>query len=241
MKRFAVVLLFCFMIVSCTEKKAKSSAPESIGTLEKKDTLQVDSTIVNAVNAAETKKTAISNAPSIALQEFATDIENMNWVSDTLRLSTVEIYSALNRESVTYFNNLPFYQIAFEDSALYLLYTNNDMRNRYLDSANFEIFKASKSIWAYFYREKETTAMISDGVIEQWEFETESNAETALKEIMKSGSIIYFNTSPYFCRIKNTLLIFQTRAMAFSYDQKPLFKKFVKEKFASTLYEHKNF
>mgnify|MGYP000218156427 CR=1 FL=1 len=55
------------------------------------------------------------------------------------------------------------------------------------------------------------------------------NAKKALRQIKKVGFIVYFNTNPYFCRIRNNLIIFQSRAMGFSHDQKPIFESFIKE------------
>jgi len=82
--------------------------------------------------------------------------------------------------------------------------------------------------------------VISDGVIEQWKFESEEQeeqADKAIRQILKPGFTVYFNTNPYFYRIRNKLIIFQSRAMAFRYDQKPVFEKFVKEKVPNTVYK----
>ena len=146
------------------------------------------------------------------------------------------IYGELNRQKIEYFNDRPFYSISFENSRLNKAY-NAEIYKRHFDSLDFELFKGVKNIWGYFYRDKEATDWISDGVIEQWEFESEEQADKALREILQPGFIVYFNTNPYFCRIRNKLIIFQSRSMAFSYDQKPVFEKFVKEKAPNTVYK----
>ena len=71
---------------------------------------------------------------------------------------------------------------------------------------------------------------MSDGVIEQWEFSTEKEATEALKQLRESAFDVYFNTNPYFCCIENKLIVFHTRAMRFSYDQKAIFDRFLAEK-----------
>lgn len=171
----------------------------------------------------------ITNTPCIELQEFAVEIEHLRWIPDPNRLDKVGIYQELIRADLKYFNSSPFYPINFENSQLNKAYSPG-VHESLFDSLDFELFKEVNNIWGYFYRDQEASDWISDGVIEQWEFDTEQKALKALNAIRNPGFIIYFNTNPYFCRIRNKLIIFQTRAMAFSYDQKPLFEKFVKEK-----------
>tara|TARA_B110000211_G_C14018129_1_gene526313 strand:+ start:223 stop:834 length:612 start_codon:yes stop_codon:yes gene_type:complete len=171
----------------------------------------------------------ISHGPCIQIQEFVVDIEKLKWAADTQRLKKVGIYTELDREHVEYFNDRPFYPIPFEKSRLFRACNSNKYEG-YLDSLDINLFKDAKSIWGYFYKDKDATDWVSDGVIEQWEFENPTLAVKAMKQISRPRMPIYFNTHPYYCTIGNKLIIFQTRASAFSYDQKPVFKKFVEEK-----------
>jgi hypothetical protein len=134
----------------------------------------------------------------------------------------------LDRTGIKYFNDRPFYPIDFKNSRLKLAF-GTKLSGCYLNSIDLALFENVKDIWGYFYREKDATNVISDGVIEQWEFENEDQAEKALVQINQVGHAVYFNINPLFCRIKNKLIVFQTRAMAFSYDQKPVFKKFIQK------------
>lgn len=114
---------------------------------------------------------------------------------------------------------------------------SQSFKNEAFSKLNFNNFRKVKNIWGYFYRNKFKTNLISDGVIEQWEFGNAEDAEEVLQEISTSrGDIIYFNTMPFFCRIDNKLIIFQTRAMAFSYDQKAVFQKFI-EKYQPNIWD----
>ena len=186
---------------------------------------------------------SISNQPCIEIQSFVVDMEKMNWVSDTNRLLKTSLYKMLDRNQVHYFNERPFYKITFQDSQLgdffrirgrkpkleldSIAFEHSDFA---VDSVDFELFKKTKTIWGYFYKNRNATDLISDGVIEQWEFSTGKEAAEALKKIRKASFDIYFNTNPYFCVIENKLIVFHTRAMRFSYDQKPVFEKFLEEK-----------
>ncbi|GGB73798.1 hypothetical protein GCM10007424_12100 [Flavobacterium suaedae] len=163
----------------------------------------------------------ISNAPIKQIQEFTAIIEKNGWVSDEERINKKQIYREFNRESKKLFAGKPFYTITYE----------NTMLNRFSDnlpSEGISIFKEVKSIWGYFYKDKNARDWITDGVIEQWEFSNEKDAQNAMEYMHKHGDRIYFNTSPYFCRINNHVIVFQSRAMAFSYKQKPVYDLFIK-------------
>lgn len=239
MRRLGIIIIL-ILLWSCSENKSKNKT----GVTQKADqsTVQIETDTTQLEDKKNTEKKdsidqqIIENVPCLELQEFVIEIESLNWVSDPTRLNKIGIYGELNRQKVKKFKNKPFYQIDFENSRLNKAY-NWEIYNRHFDSLDFELFKGVKNIWGYFYRDKEATDWISDGVIEQWEFESEKQADKALRQILKSGFIVYFNTNPYFCRIRNKLIIFQSRAMAFSYDQKPIFEKFVKEKAPNTMYK----
>lgn len=233
MKQFNIILSITLLIWSCSENKPNGESIDTQNLEEnivkiKNDTIELTKEI-KSEKVDLVSKQVITNAPCIELQEFIIDIEKLKWVSDIDRLNKVGIYGELDRQKIKYFNDRPFYSINFENSRFNKAY-NKGMNKRHFDSLDFELFKGVNNIWGYFYRDKEATDWISDGVIEQWEFETINQASKALKQILRPGFIVYFNTNPYFCRIRNKLIIFQTRAMAFSYDQKPIFKKFAIEK-----------
>jgi len=236
--------LIVLLIWSCSNKNDKNK-------LEQTDSKEIiiDSAKANNSNfdIKELEQSTISGQPCIEIQEFVEEIESLGWIPDTSRLNKIRIYSELNRKQIKYFNNRPFYKIDFENSDLFTSYnyehikivsdsteTENDSANNYyrspieitFDSVDIELFRNAKSIWAYYYRKKDAVEWISDGIIKQWEFDNSINAELAMNQIQKAGSIMYFNTMPFYYRIDNKVIIFYTRAMAFSYDQRKLFEKF---------------
>ena len=239
MKRLSLVISISIFLWCCSENKTKDK-PISTQKAEQ-NVIEVNSDSTELVNNVESEKKDsvneefITNAPCVELQDFVVDIESLKWVPDTVRLDKVGIYGELNRQKIEYYNDRPFYSISFKNSRLNKAY-NAGINKSHFDSLDFELFKSVKNIWGYFYRNEEAKELISDGVIEQWEFKSEEQADKALRQILQPGLIVYFNTNPYFCRVRNKLIIFQSRAMAFSFDQKLIFEKFVKEKTPNTMY-----
>ena len=223
MKKITTILILT-LLLSCNQmdhsKKAEAAPIEN-------DTSEI-------VRAKKTESLD-TNAPCIELQTFVADIEKLNWVADTNRIKK-GLYRELKQQKMHYFNERPFYPISFDDSEVNSGYSEGMVIGE-AESFDLELFKGVKNIWGYFYRDKTATDWIADGVIEQWEFATEAQATKALNQIQPIGSLIFFNTNPYFCTISNKLIIFHTRAMAFSYAQKPIFEKFVQESAALTANE----
>jgi hypothetical protein len=240
MKRLSFIISISIFLWSCSENKIKN---KTLSTQKAEQIVsEINSDSTDLVNELESDKKdsvikkLITNAPCVELQDFVKDIESSKWISDTARLNKVGIYGELNRQNIKYFNHRPFYSISFENSRLNKAY-NTQFNKQHFDSLDFELFKDVKNIWGYFYRDKDATDWISDGVIEQWEFDSEEQADKALRQIPQLGLIAYFNTNPYFCRIRNKLIIFQSRASAFSLDQKTVFERFVKEKAPNAVYK----
>lgn len=154
------------------------------------------------------------------------EIEPMNWIWDTARLTEVKIYSEIERSSVQFFNGMAFYPISFEKTTVAHTYKMQMQDDGSYNPEDFSVLESVNMIWGYFYQKKDAEAMKSDGLIEEWNFENEETAKRALAIMEERGDFIFFNTQPYFSTVENRLYIFHTRAMAFSYDQKEVFDKF---------------
>ncbi len=164
---------------------------------------------------------AQNSSPIKEIKDFAIVLDKKGWISDENRINKTRIYPELDRKRKTFFNDKTFYPIPYESTML------NKFSDR-LPSEGISLFKDAKSIWGYFYRDKSAKEWITDGVIEQWEFTNEKDAQVSMEYVHRHGHSIYFNTSPYVCRIRNYVIVFQSRAMAFSYEQKPVYDLFVK-------------
>jgi hypothetical protein len=220
MKKSAIILLSVILVVSCSEPKLEEQPPMNQNTLIKPDTAIV-------VNSITESNFIEINTPCPEVQNFVLSLDNSKWIADTNRLNKKSIYPELDRENIKYFSNKPFYPIDFEDSRLNISYKRG-MFNSTFNTSDFDNFKSVKNIWGYFYRDKNADGLITDGVIEQWEFDSDEKAKKAFNKFRTIGDLVYFNTMPYFYQIDNKLIVFQTRAMKFSFKQKELFDQFKK-------------
>lgn len=211
------LLLFFFLIiiVSCN-KQAKN-------TIIKNPKVKKEVKTIDSIKVFEKRN---SNQPIKEFQQFVENLEKDNWFSDTLRLKKVDIYSSLKNENVSLFNKRPFYKIDFKNTEVKHMFDARIYDGKYADSLNIKVVEKVKTIWGYFYRGKKIENTIEDGVIEQWEYESNELAEKAFIEMDDFSYIAYFNTSPYMYRLDNCIFIFHTRSMGFSYGQKKIFKKF---------------
>ena len=163
------------------------------------------------------------DTPTEPFRILTDTMEYMGWIADTNRLKKVDIYNNLKNSKTQKFNNKIFYKI---DLAEHLIFTWENSGNHTADSLNYRLFEKAKSIWAYFYRNKSDKITIRDGVIEQWEFDNENTAKSALQNLKQVYPLPYFNTQPYYLQVENYLFIFNTRASAFSYSQEEIYEIF---------------
>lgn len=163
-----------------------------------------------------------SNPPSKEFTRFCSEVISKEWRTDTSRLMSKNLYGELRNKSMHRINGQPFYAISLEGTRVKHYFTSRGQTEGY------EAFEEVKSIWGYFYYKQSSDGMFPDGVIEEWHFGTNEEADKVLEQLHEIGTEVFFNTQPYFCVVKNKLYVFHTRAMAFSYDQKPIFEEFVK-------------
>ena len=155
--------------------------------------------------------------PSLAFRKFVQEIEKDGWGSDTARVKQLNMYN-LNNAELRMQKNLPFYALSYEETGV----------EQIIDGNESEALSKVQQIWAYYYRDKTHQYIISDGVIEEWQFEDASSAEAAFNAFNREKTNLYFNTEPYFYQIKSSASVFHTHAMAFCADQKRVFENFVK-------------
>jgi len=215
MKRVLLSLIILSFFVSC---KKSEQMPTFIAVPE-----SVTDSLPNVVQDNQ-KDTLVNQKHSgvLVLNEVATFVgkmEQQGWVSDDKRLQKIQLYKQLLGDSVVSVANKNFYKIDYK----------NTWQKRGLGHVNCEAFQKAKSIIGYFYYNKNEQKLITDGIIEQWEFQTEEQAKEAVAVVETYGDRIYFNTFPYACYINNYVIIFQTRAMAFSHNQKEVFETFLKD------------
>lgn len=211
--RLLYFILILSFAISCKQKQ------ENINKVNKSsDSLKQETSI---------KKVIKTNQPQQKLISFCKKLKEIGFRADTTRAKKITSYKSLRKSKTYTFQNFPFYKLSYDDTEISLL---ND--STYIEvfnvKVNSTIFKKQKSIWAYFYRGQKEANSIPDGVIEQWEFEDEIHAKKATLILDKVDPLPFFNTNPYYKQEKNYLIIFHTRAMAYSYMQKELFNMYNK-------------
>lgn len=156
--------------------------------------------------------------PSMAFRNFVQEIEKDGWGSDTARVKQLNMYN-LNNAELRMQKKLPFYALSYEETGV----------EQIIDGNEAEALSMVQQIWAYYYRDKTHQYIISDGVIEEWQFEDATSAKEAFNAFQLQKTNLYFNTEPYFYQIKTSVYVFHTRAMAFSVDQNGVYENFVKQ------------
>ncbi len=210
------MIVLVFLSCSTNNEQKENNVEENLDTIR----IQDDSTSSKEVLV----ESNINNKGPIKYFIDLTDtLDELGWSSDTARLNNVPIYSMLEYENLKLFNNRPFYKIDITNCEIFRYEKHNNYRVNLID---FELFRKAKDIWGYFYRIDNEDNYITDGVIEQWEFEDETMVKSAIGNLKLVYPLPYFNTSPYYHQVDNYLFIFHTRASNFSYNQKDIYEKF---------------
>lgn len=162
-----------------------------------------------------------SKPPSPVLVKFCSEIISGNWKTDTSRLVDKQLYNELIYASIQRIDKQPFYPVSLENSQIIRFLKDEP------EAEKLALFEKTTGVWGFFYF-RQDGELFPDGVIEEWTFHSKEEAKEAMNAVNRSGDLIFFNTQPYFCVVKNRLYVFHTRTMAFSLEQEPLFRKFVK-------------
>lgn len=72
-----------------------------------------------------------------------------------------------------------------------------------------------KNAWAYFVKEENDGAMISDAIIEEWQYETQKEAFDAFKEMGNVTNSRYIKEPSYTLQHEKSVYLLYTRAHAF--------------------------
>jgi hypothetical protein len=161
--------------------------------------------------------------PIKAFSTFVSVLDFLGYSGDTARVNRLKNYSEFLGTEIVFFRRYPFYKMPREKSKI--LSWNNFARESQ-DSINTRIFDEAEDVWAYFYREREKSNLVVDGVIEQWRFADERAAKEAINALKSFYPLPFFNTEPYYATKGRFLFVFHTRASAFSYRQKEFFARF---------------
>lgn len=163
-------------------------------------------------------------------QEFIRLVEKMDSLgfrSDTSRVKKLVYGSYLSPKNDSIVEGNVYYHI--NDPASTFLFRWDDGVQHPSDSLAIEWLSNATAIWAYFYCQEQHSALIEDGVIEQWEFPDEKTPQQIFDRLISFYPLPYFNTSPFYLISGKHLYVFHTRASAFSFRQQEFFRIFKKD------------
>jgi hypothetical protein len=205
-----VTILFAACRISDPHSEQSEQVDTSLGSTDPpQDTVQRTSA-----------ESASSELPSNALiVQIAHVVDSLGWTSDTARLKKVFGYGQFKDAVTVWGEGRPFYRLAapYEHAQSWNTLT-------LAETVDPAALSPVEGVWAYFYRHASGTKNIPDGVIEVWEFPTDSTALNALQAFVTAYPFPYMNTMPQYFSSGNFLVIGNTRASNDSYNQRDVFK-----------------
>ncbi|MBU3660173.1 MAG: hypothetical protein FGM14_09900 [Flavobacteriales bacterium] len=156
----------------------------------------------------------ISNQPTDLFLNFTFYLDSVGFICDVARAQSIE--SDLNHSKIIHLNNKPFFVLIPKKHEIQR--TKQFLKIlKVVDTlvVDFKIFLKPIFIFAYYYRQKKESNFIEDGIIEEWHFNSKSDALKAFTEINKIKEFVYVNTYSFILIDENKLYIFHTRASAF--------------------------
>lgn len=180
---------------------------------------------IAAVDSSSISKKA--DGPSSLFFEMTNYLDSLGFSYDTVRIKKAGYFSNKN---VFVYNDKCFYNIKLPNhQAFHLVGFTNNYDGIDTSKIKKELFYKAKHIYGYFYCEKiKKDETIRDGVVEEWQFENESDAENAGLELNRIKNVAFFYTASFVTRTKNNIYIFHNRG-AFDLWHKKTIKRFDKQ------------
>lgn len=155
-------------------------------------------------------------------------IDSSGYVFDTIRrkpdmMVRAEgyIFSGVIKEET-----IPFYNIVHE---------GNHPFNSEIGDFDIKPFQKATRVVSYYFRQKVPDIIggqkwYTDGVIEEWTFADDREAQEATQELIDTElCILYANTGACVCCMDHHMYVFHSRASAFMSAQEKFFKWFISE------------
>lgn len=164
--------------------------------------------------------------PSDLFVEMTDYLDSLGYSFDTTRIKKVGYFS--NKKAFSH-DDKCFYHIDLPNHPVFhpVGFTNNYDG---IDTSKIKkhLFYAATNIYGYFYCEKRRKdEMLRDGVIEEWQFKNDIQADSAGQELNRIRNLVFFYTSSFVKRTKNNVYIFHNRG-AFDQIHKKTIKHFEK-------------
>jgi hypothetical protein len=240
------------LVLSCTEKNQTSYNNEASANSTKlsTDTSQQklpDSTAIGS-NIIEEKETFIN--PEFL--DLVKSIDSLGYLYDSIRLR--KSYRGFDSVKTIHEKGYLFYETELKNT---VPFSKNNFIRKQLSSAkvqemdsielkkfkawkkqrvlNFKQLEKVKSIYSYhFIAKKSSDSYRSDGIIEQWEFDSKEDARKAAEDLGKKERFVYFNRGAYVCYLENYVYIFHSRSAGFYTPLKKFINLFITKNKAIT-------
>lgn len=221
------IIFFILFFCSCGQQKQQDKSLIA-------DQPTTDSILMKVVDSNIVVQSDTNPKPTIYFLNFTDYLDSMGYNADTIRAKKVS--QQLSNATIVRFGDKPFYIVNPTKHEIQSGWESLN-GNYYYDSLktnlDYNIFLKPTSIFAYYYREDKNETLIEDGIIEEWQFKTDTEATHALTELnkavvgkMKIKDLVYFNTSSFTLQKDNYLYIFNTRAAAFHITLRKFFQTF---------------
>jgi len=183
-------------------------------------------TLIAFAALAKVTYSEIPPKPSTYFVGFTNYLDSAGYISDSSRARKVSPRD-LSNSRIIIIDSKPFFVISPINHDVLL--SKESLKGNYIFDTmvvDYDIFRKPTSILAYYYRQNIKSTTIEDGVIEEWNFASESEAKKAMSQLNKVHDLVYFNTRSFLFQTKNYLYIFHTRASAFDITLRKFYKTF---------------
>jgi hypothetical protein len=249
MKAILYTIIIAFSMLSCVdENHTNNDTKTSTNSIK----LSIDTSQIAAIDSTIIESNRIEKEQGFINPEFldlVKTIDSSGYLYDTIKARRSYRYfnsaKIITEKGYLFYetelkNTVPFTQLNIilsqikhrgsEDmDSLELQELNAFKTERLID---FKLLEKVKSIYSYHYISKRpstsgSSKFFTDGVIEQWQFESEEAAKIAGNQIGKKELFVYFNRGAYVCYFKNYVYVFHSRAAGFYTPLKNFFTTFV--------------
>lgn len=198
-----------------------------------KDSVAVGSSRQDTTSDTMTRPVVDKDKPTERFIDLVNYIDSAGYTWDSVRYMKKIRYADYREKKVI--DSYLFYKMGFNDTPL-SWYNNPDKEAAKANNKGCLLdesyFADCKMIWGYVYVQKGFNAAKDDfsvdGFIEEFEFSSIPQADSALNEIDRKKGMVFFFTGSYCCRVDRFLYIFNTRAGAYPVLE-GFYKYFVKE------------
>ena len=227
MERTVILSFISLVLAACSSQPPDKLQTSQLATDSSSSALPPDSLTTSNISPYDTILTD-------RLMDFAKFADSSGFTCDTNRVK--KTYPSLSTSKPINVDGFFFYDTPLNKTMLdnYLSTSLNDTSLNKRFRINFSTFAKAQSIISYFFTRKTPDKAVkekwfTDGIVEEWKFPDSTSASAASADLESKTEFIYFNVGAFICYKDNYMYVFTSRASAFMYAIKPLYKRFAKD------------